>query len=176
MAEILDVLDDNGEKTGRTETYEEVHRLGLLHRTVHVWLVNSKNEFLLQKRSDDRRAYPNYWDISAAGHIDSGEISLRAAKRETEEEIGVDFPEQSLKFIATIRQPIIKHDEEFIDNELNDIYLVKCDLQLSEFKLQETEVKEMRWISKRELEDWVQGKGEKIVPHEEEYKILLNTK
>jgi isopentenyldiphosphate isomerase len=78
--EYLDILDNNGNKTGETRSYDEVHEKGLIHRTVHVWILNSKKELLVQKRSKDRRAHPDYWDISAAGHISAGQTSLEAAQ------------------------------------------------------------------------------------------------
>lgn len=173
MEERLDIFNPDGEKTGESQTYADVHLRGLLHRTVHVWLMNSRKEFLLQKRSKDKRAYPDYWDVSAAGHIASGETSLRAAQRETQEELGVNLADSEFMLLATIRQPLVKHSDTFIDNELNDIYLVRCDLPLSEFKLAADEVQEMKWVGKEELLKWLRGEEEKLVPHEEEYRILL---
>ena len=48
--EKIEVLNEKGEKTGEVVSREEVHRLGLWHKTVHIWIVNGKNEVLLQKR------------------------------------------------------------------------------------------------------------------------------
>jgi len=42
MEEYLDILDEQGNVTGRSETYDSVHKLGLIHRTVHVWFLNSR--------------------------------------------------------------------------------------------------------------------------------------
>ncbi len=53
--EMLDVLDENGGKTGRVVSNKEVHAQGLWHRVVHVYIYNSQNEILLQLRS------PNMW-------------------------------------------------------------------------------------------------------------------
>ena len=174
MEERLDIFNQNRERTGESQTYKNVHLRGLLHKTVHVWIVNSKKQFLLQKRSKNKSAYPSYWDISAAGHIDSGETSLEAAKRETKEELGIDLPDSEFNLLDTIKQPIIKHSDIFIDNEFNDIYLIHRDINVSELKIQIDEVEEMRWVSKEEFEKWIRGEGEILVPHEEEYKILLH--
>ena len=38
--EILDILNEKGEKTGLTKLKKEVHVDGDWHRTVHVWFVN----------------------------------------------------------------------------------------------------------------------------------------
>jgi len=174
MEERLDIFNLKGEKTSESETYENIHLRGLLHKTVHVWFLNSKQQFLLQKRANNKCSYPNYWDISAAGHIDSGETSLQGAKRETKEELGIDLLDSAFTLLTTIKQPITKHGDTFIDNEFNDVYLVHCDLTVSEFKLQAEEIAEVRWIDKNEFEKWIGCKGELLVPREEEYKILLS--
>ena len=173
MEKKLDIFNQNGEKTGESETYNNVHLYGLLHRTVHVWFVNSKKEFLLQKRANSEHAYSNCWDISAAGHINSGETSLQAAIRETKEELGINLPDSVFKFLTTIKRPIVNHSNIFIDNEFNDIYLVHCDFAISEFKLQIGEVEKVRWINKKEFKKWIKGEGETLVSHMEEYQKLF---
>jgi len=65
--ELIDVLDAQGLKTGIAETKPEIHRQGLWHQTVHVWLINSQGEILLQHRSELMENYPDMWDISVAG-------------------------------------------------------------------------------------------------------------
>ncbi|MDR0771551.1 MAG: hypothetical protein LBF15_00300 [Candidatus Peribacteria bacterium] len=69
--ELIDILDDNGDFTGEIEEYELIHSLGKWHRTAHIWIINSKNELLIQKRSAMKKSNPNKWDISGAGHIGS---------------------------------------------------------------------------------------------------------
>jgi len=173
MEEYLDVLDEQGNTTGRSETYENVHKLSLLHRTVHAWFLNSKRQLLLQMRSNDKKAYAGHWDISAAGHVSSGETSLEAAQKETREELGLDLAASEFVFLFSIRQPIIVHSPTFIDNEFNDAYLVRRDIDITSLKLQAEEVAEVRWIDIPEFEQWIKGKKESLVPHEEEYGKLL---
>ncbi|MFO1435959.1 MAG: NUDIX domain-containing protein [Gammaproteobacteria bacterium] len=64
-----------------------VHRLGLRHRAVHVWVYNPQGEVLLQKRSVRKECFPGLWDSSAAGHVDRGE-EHDCAVRELGEERG----------------------------------------------------------------------------------------
>ena len=47
--EYLDILDENGNLTGEKKLRTEVHRDGDWHKAVHVWILNSKNQLLLQK-------------------------------------------------------------------------------------------------------------------------------
>ena len=173
MDEYIDILNEKGEKTGKTFTYDETHQMGLIHRTVHVWLMNSKGQILLQKRSREKRAYPGRWDISVGGHISAGQTSLEAAKRETEEELGLMLPDEAFTFLFSIRQPRIEHGKDFIDDEFNDVYLVRSDVDVTSLELEKDEVDEARWIDPNEFKAWTMGNGEPLVPHPEEYKLVL---
>ena len=51
MAEIWDLYDSRGEKTGKTMTRGENIPSGLYHIGVHIWPINDKGEFLIQRRS-----------------------------------------------------------------------------------------------------------------------------
>jgi 16S rRNA (adenine1518-N6/adenine1519-N6)-dimethyltransferase len=86
--EIFDVVDADDRVTGRA-TRREVHEKGLLHRAVHVFVVNRRGELLLQKRSRFKDAHPGVWDSSVSGHLDAGEDYAAAALRELEEEMGI---------------------------------------------------------------------------------------
>ena len=49
--EYLDILDEQGNKTGKTKLRSEVHHDGDWHKSVHIWILNSKGDVLLQRRS-----------------------------------------------------------------------------------------------------------------------------
>jgi 16S rRNA (adenine1518-N6/adenine1519-N6)-dimethyltransferase len=66
----------------------EVHEHKLLHRAVHVFVLNSRGELLLQHRSVRKRQHPDLWDSSASGHVDQGEEYEMCARRELQEELG----------------------------------------------------------------------------------------
>jgi len=171
--ELIDILDENKNITGEIKTKDEVHSRGLWHQTVHVWFINSNNEILLQRRSKMKKAYPGMWDISVAGHISIGEDSLRAIFREVKEEIGVDLEESSLKFIGTIKREKVLNNNTYFDNEFNDIYLVKRDLEINKLNLQEEEVAEIQWVKISEFKKWVEEKKLDLVPHEKECELLF---
>ena len=172
--EYVDILDDKGNKTGQTKSFDEVHQAGLIHRTVHVWILNSKNELLIQKRERNRKAYPLYWDISASGHISAGQTSLEAAQRETKEELGLDVSESEFEYLFTLEEHIVLNDGTYINNEFQDVYLVKKDIDNSRIKLTDGEVEEVKFLTVGEFKKWVDGKGEPMVPHEKEYRQLMN--
>ena len=44
--EYLDILDKNGNKTGERKPRKEVHSKGYWHKGVHIWIINSKKEWI----------------------------------------------------------------------------------------------------------------------------------
>src|SRR5512137_1073782 len=100
--EVFDVVNERDEVIGRAPR-GEVHRLGLLHRAVHVLVFNARGQVFLQKRSMKKDQQPGVWDSSASGHVDSGEDYDACAVREMREEIGLAIarcPQRLFKLAA----------------------------------------------------------------------------
>jgi isopentenyl-diphosphate delta-isomerase type 1 len=171
--EYLDILNDKGEKTGESVPYTDVHTKGLIHRAVHMWIMNSKRELLLQRRSPNKGSYPNHWDISAAGHVSAGQSSVEAAQREMEEELGLELPNSAFRYLFSVEQHIVINNGTYINNEFNDVYLVLLDKNIEEMKIQKEEVAELKWITVDNLKKLLIDKKEPIVDHDEEYKLLF---
>jgi isopentenyl-diphosphate delta-isomerase type 1 len=171
--EMLDILDEQGEKTGKVRSYEDAHQFGLVHRAVHVWIINSRNEILIQKRQKNRRAYPSHWDISSAGHVSAGETSLPAARREVKEELGLDFSDADFQFLCTLEEHITLNEGTYVNNEFDDVFVVHVHTPTADIKIDPDEVDQIRWITIPDFEKWTQDGGEPMVPHKEEYERLL---
>ena len=60
-SEIWDLYDAYGRKTDKTMRRGEAVPAGLYHQVVHIWPVNGKGEFLVQKRSPFVQWKPNSW-------------------------------------------------------------------------------------------------------------------
>jgi isopentenyl-diphosphate delta-isomerase type 1 len=85
--ELFDVVDEHDRVVGRAPR-GEVHARGLLHRAVHVLVVNGRGQVFLQQRSMAKDTFPGAWDSSASGHLGAGEDYDATAVRELAEEIG----------------------------------------------------------------------------------------
>ena len=83
MAELWDVLDSDGNKTGRIIERGEKLKSDEYMMAVHVYLCNLQGEFLVQKRSMTKPILPGVWDVTG-GAILSGEEGYEAAIREVE--------------------------------------------------------------------------------------------
>ena len=164
MAEYFDVLDDNGIKTGKTKLRTEVHKDGDWHKEVYIWIVNDKNEILLQKRAPSKNDNPNMWDISVAGHLTAGDSSLDGAVREVKEELGVDVSKNQFRLLGTLRYAR-KHTSTFINNNFGDVYLCRLSLDVNKVKLQEDEISEIKYVSAQELKDMMARKDPTFLMH-----------
>lgn len=91
MDEIFDVVDER-DRVIDALPRAEVHRLGLRHRAVHIFIFNRSGHIFLQKRSQSKDSNPGCWDSSVSGHVDSGEGYDAAARRECFEELGIEAP------------------------------------------------------------------------------------
>lgn len=116
--EVFDVVDE-ADNVLRQETRDVVHRDGLLHRAVHVFVFNKRKELFLQKRSRLKDKNPGVWGSSAAGHLNAGEGYESTAVRELSEELGIhDAEVQEIGGVAAgentgwehIRIYVARHD------------------------------------------------------------------
>lgn len=169
--EFIDVLDENGKKTGIVRNRKLVYKNGDWHKTVHVWLLNSQNELLIQKRAKDKETFPNLWAISIAGHVMSGETSKEAALREIKEEIGINTLEEDLIYMFSVRrnQPYMGGTLHVLD----DVYLLKYDLDIQKATIQKEELSDIRFINYREFKQNLQEKDPSFVPYTKEHELLF---
>ncbi len=150
MNEILDVLDENGEYTNAIASRKECLKRGLVHKAVVVFVVSSDNKkILLQKRSSTKKMWPNLWDITAGGHVLTGELGYQAVIRETKEEIGIDLEKESLEFIGVTTSTVKTND--CIDSHFNEYYIVHKDIDINEITLQKEEVQDIKWFEVDEV-------------------------
>ena len=169
MAEFLDVLDENGNSTGRTKLKQQVHSDGDWHRAAHVWIVNSKGQLLIQKRSANKDSYPNMWHISAAGRVSAGEDTVTAAIREIEEELGIKVSPKQLEKLFTAKSKDVLNDGKYFNNEFDDVFLAHIDLNPSMINFQKSEIAEVKYIDFKELERLLRSGYPGYVPKTEEY-------
>ena len=116
-------------------TRSEIHKNNLLHRSAHILVFNSNNQLFLQKRSMSKDESPGLWDISSAGHVNTGESYEVSAYRELWEELG----------IKTVLTPLAKIDacnETF--HEHVQVYICKTDASI---KINQEEISEGKYFN-----------------------------
>ncbi len=106
--EILEIVDSHDEVVG-TATRAEIHRLGLLHRAVHMFLFNPAGQVYVQRRSRSKDRHPGRLDSSAAGHVDPGETYEETAIRELQEELGIKAEVEEILRVPASEQTDNEH-------------------------------------------------------------------
>lgn len=160
MKEYFDVLTPTGEYANRIESREECHNKGFWHKAVALFIINSNNQVLLQKRSANKKLWPNLWDISAGGHVLAGEFGFQAIIREIKEELGVDIDKNDITFIGSAISENIKKD--IINRHFNEYYIVNKDIDISKLTLQKEEVSDVKWFEKEDILKRIDNNYEEI--------------
>ena len=140
--EHWDLFDRNGEALGRTIRRGDRLRAGEYHKVVHIWIVNSMDRVLIQRRSKQRKLMPNVWAVTS-GSVVAGEDSLTAARRELGEELGILLPVTEFRSLGRLVRR----------NSLCEVWLVCRDIAVPDMRLQREEVSQARWVTAQQLVD-----------------------
>lgn len=143
--ELVDVYNKHKEKTGIVKDKDELE-IGEFKLTVHVWIINSNNELLIQKRVKTKKVFPNLW-AQTVGTVISGETPLQGMKREVKEELGLDVLDEEATIIATYLR----------ESSIVDVWAVrkKEDVDINSLVLQEEEVAEVKYVTFEEFEKMI---------------------
>ena len=145
--ELWDIMNENGQITGKTAVRgRTMLRHGEYHLVVHIWVLSSDGNFLIQRRSEKRKLMPGEWAATGGAAI-AGEDSYTAARRELYEELGIEGDQNSLKKLTRIKRR----------NSLLDVWVITADIAEDELVLQKSEVADDKWVSRDTLEDMIKN-------------------
>lgn len=146
--ELWDIMNENGEITGKTAVRGRTSlKVGEYHLVVHIYVMDSCGNFLLQRRSERRKLMPGEWAATGGSAI-AGENSITAAARELQEELGIKAPKGSLKKAGRLKRR----------NAFLDVWFIKCDADISRLRLQKKEVAEVKWVTADEFKAMVDAR------------------
>ena len=141
--ESLQVVDDQDRPLQGVDR-ATVHAQKLLHRAIHILVLNSAGELFLQRRSYRKDTFPRKWDSSAAGHVDLGESYEACASRELREELGLTAQPREIGRVPASE----KTGQEFIR-----IYQAEADEIID---LNEAEIESGGFFPLSLVDEWVQ--------------------
>ncbi len=140
MAEALDIYDEQMNHIGVKER-SAVHRDGDWHRVFHCWIAYrdsaGKDFMVMQRRGPNQETYPNFLDITAAGHYQAGE-TIEDGIREVEEELGIH-----VRFDALIPLGIrigVGRYKDIIDHQFEHVFLLIHDEDIADYQYLKSEV------------------------------------
>ena len=123
-----------------TEFKMKAHKEGKLHRAFSVFIFNSTGDLLLQKRSSKKYHSGGLWTNTCCSHPNPGEITISAAHRRLNEEMGFDCElSEVFSFVY-----MAKLDKEIVENEFDHVFIGKFNGQP---KVNTNEVEDFRWVS-----------------------------
>lgn len=93
--ELVVLVNHNDEQIGLMPKLE-AHERAMLHRAFSVFVLNDKNEIMLQQRAADKYHSPLLWTNTCCSHQRDGESNLEAGKRRLKEEMGFETPLKEL--------------------------------------------------------------------------------
>ncbi len=152
--ELIAVVDDENKIIGKA-TRKAVHKKGLLHREASLFIVNENNEILIQTRKDNGK-----YDYSASGHFPAEDTYLDGAVREVKEELGSKLNKNEFNKIAEIRVDF--KSSEKINNRFIDLFEVKGNFKITDFKIDKNEVKNIKFIPISEIKKLIDNKSDLI--------------
>lgn len=170
MDELIEVLDEKGNKTGQVKAKREIKKDGNYHRAIAV-LIISDNKILLQKRNSTKKVYPNLWSLFVKGHVQAGETSIEASIREINEEIGITIKENELTYLYTIKEET--NNQCYMENIFYDTYILRKKIKLDDIVIQEDEVSEVKYMDINDVYNSIQNNSELFVPNKEDYKRIF---
>ena len=137
--ELVDLLNNRKELTGETCERNAVSN-GKYRLSIHIWIVNDKNEILIQQRSASRKMFPNMW-TNTGGACIAGETSIETVFRELKEELNVIPNIDDLELIASY-----KRKKDYVD-----VWLLRQNINIKDLKFNDNEVQSAKWVS---IEEW----------------------
>jgi isopentenyldiphosphate isomerase len=161
--ELLFVVDQNNNPT-QAKPRKVTHTKHLWHRCSHIWVINSKNQVLCQRRSRLKDVNPGKWEAHFGGHVKDKEEYIDNALIESKEEIGLDRNKDDMIFFKTY-----KYDK---DNEFQGIFYTYWNGNANNLKLEKEEVDEIKWVNIIDLQKIFKDKDKQWVYHGYEEDLL----
>lgn len=139
LEEQVILVNENDEPIGLMPKLE-AHQKAVLHRAFSVFILNDKNEIMLQQRASEKYHSPLLWTNTCCSHQRDGETNIQAGTRRLFEEMGFETPLQEL-FHFIYKAPF---DNGLTEHELDHVMIGKYNQAP---KINREEVENWKWMS-----------------------------
>lgn len=141
--------NENRELLGKDHIRGEQLPIDGYHLVVHVWIRNSKGQYLISQRSANKPTDSLMWEC-VGGSVVKGEDSLQGAIREAKEEVGVDLMPKNGQVLFTKTRKII---EGKIFNDIMDVWLFEYDGEVDLGNATTDEVTQVAWMNREQIKE-----------------------
>lgn len=145
--EQVDLWDENRTKILRTITRGDEIAPYERRVSIHCYIINSKGEILIQKRSLNETHFQGWWS-TLGGAVIHGMNSFETVNIEAQEELGLKFNNEQIKWILSFKRP-----KDFVD-----VYVINADVDLKDIVMAPDEVIDTRWATFNEIEEMIKNK------------------
>jgi len=163
IEEKVILVNEKDQKIGLMNKIE-AHEKALLHRAFSVFVLNNKNELMLQRRALHKYHSPGLWTNTCCSHQRDNETTLNAATRRLQEEMGfVTLLEEKFSFIYKAA-----FDNGLTEHEFDHVLLGKYE---GLPQINEDEVAEWKWMSLDDVKKDIALSPDAYTPW---FKIIFN--
>lgn len=147
--EQWDIVDEHGNRTGKTIPKGTPMKKDEYHLSVSVWIQNDDRKYLISQRAPGKLA-PDMRETTGGAAI-SGEDSLSAALRETKEELGITLYPQNGKAFKSYTYPHSSGDgAAYIE-----VWLFRQNIDIDTIVLQKEETRDVKWARKKQIKQMI---------------------
>jgi isopentenyl-diphosphate delta-isomerase len=146
------LVNENDEPIGLMNKLE-AHEKAVLHRAFSVFILNDKNEVMLQQRAHQKYHSPLLWTNTCCSHQREGESNIEAGTRRLQEEMGFSAELKEL-FHFIYKAPF---DNGLTEHELDHVMIGYYN---DEPKINPDEVESWKWMSIEAIRDDIQTQSE----------------
>lgn len=137
--EYVILVNEQDQVIGQMEKIE-AHEKAVLHRAFSVFILNDKNEIMLQQRAKSKYHSPLLWTNTCCSHQRINESNVQAGKRRLQEEMGFDTELKEL-FHFIYKAPF---DNGLTEHELDHVMIGYFN---DEPQINPNEVESWKWSS-----------------------------
>lgn len=156
MAKLV-IVNENDEELGLEDAAKCHLGKGILHRALTVFIFNSENKLLIQKRSKSKLLWPLTWESSCSSHPLSGEDYIMAGKKCVKREIGVNC---NLEILGKFQYQAKYRD---VGSE-NEVCALLVGFHHGDIRPNSEEIAEWVWVDHMILTNDLDERSEKYAP------------
>jgi len=149
-SDLVAIVNEDDKTIGQAEL-EEVHKRGLFHREIFVFVISlHQKEVLLRRKSDDK------WTAPIDKHLLPYEDYLQAAQNSVTEKFGISLHQKFFEELCSRKFKI--NYANGINNCFIKSFIVKKNVSLSNYPIDKTDAVELRYFSKPVLYNLIKEK------------------
>ena len=143
------LVDEDGKLLGREDKFLAHQHPAKLHLASSVWLLNSKKQVLLQKRSNSKIVGAGWWANTVCGNVLPVETYFDCARRRLQQELAITNAQITPVYKFTYRAYC---NEKYGENEIDQVYVGKFEEKVIP---NSKEVSDIEWVDFKSLVEQV---------------------